>query len=258
MRRKSANIGQYYIQRLTSRIFGESFDLDTSADNLMILDTACSHHMTRQFSLLNSTVHSTTTSPTTLQTVTMASGQTTSVTGYGKHWYLDTTLIVPTLLVNTIISGSMLDDAGYIIKIMRGTVRVLGLNRQSATDGYRNESNLYGISRLYPKNFLPIQSNDFTVTPTDTPLFFIIIMKSNQSTTISTPVINVHIDSNVNVKFSTITTLSNTDTNKNTFIMPTLDESIASDDIAIILEVSLNTPDMTLSTLNDLLTSLHL
>jgi hypothetical protein len=47
-RRKSANIGQYYIQRLQTRIFGEYFDLDTSADNLMIIDTACSHHMTRQ------------------------------------------------------------------------------------------------------------------------------------------------------------------------------------------------------------------
>jgi hypothetical protein len=54
----------------------------------------------------------------------MVSGQQTPVTGYGTHWYLGTTLIVPTLLVNTIISGSMLDEAGYVIEIMRGTIKV--------------------------------------------------------------------------------------------------------------------------------------
>jgi len=60
-------------------------------------------------------VYPTATSLTAIKNVTIASGQTTSVTGYGKHWYLGTTLIVPTLQVNTIISGSMLDDASYII-----------------------------------------------------------------------------------------------------------------------------------------------
>ena len=204
MRRKSANIGQYYIQRLQTRIFGEYFDLDTSADNLMILDTACSHHMTRQCSLLTSIVYSTTTSSSTtiLQTVTMASGQITPVTGYGEHWYLGTTLIVPTLLVNTIVSGSMLDDAGYIIEILRGTVKVLGIDRQLAMVGYRNDSNLYVISRLYPKNFLPIQSNEITNMSIDTALCFITILNSNQSTTTSTPVVNVHINTNVNVNLS--------------------------------------------------------
>jgi len=83
-------------------------------------------------------------------------------------------------------------------------------------------------------------------------------MNSNQSTTSSTPAINVHINSTVNGNFSTTFPLPNIDIDETTFIMPTLDESIASDNIAINYDVSLHSPDVILSVVNDSLASLHL
>jgi len=185
-----------------------------------------------------------------MQTVTMASGQTTSVNGYGKHWYLGTTLIAPAPQVNTIISGSMLDDAGYIIEIMRGTVKVLGLDRQLSMVGYKNESNIYVISRIYPNTFLPIPRNEITDMFTDTALCFITIATTNQSTINPTPVINLNINSNVKVNSSISAPSSNTDNDANILLMSTIDESIVSDE-------SLNFNNVTLSTINDSLLSLH-
>jgi len=83
----------------------------------------------------------------------------------------------------------MLDDAGYIIEIMRGTVKLLGLDRQLSMVGYKNESKIYVISRIYPKNFLPIPSNEVSDMFTNTALCFITIPTTIQSTINPTPVI---------------------------------------------------------------------
>jgi len=170
--KSSTSNAQTNLRLFSDSAFGDYVELSTHGDHKTIIDNACSHHLTKSSSKVWQFVRQIALHSEDRSTVRFGSGDTTNVIGYGEHWFLGKTLIVPTLLFTTILSGWSLDRQGYTMVTTNGTIRVLGLDGKLAMLAYRNDNNLYVVKKIYPNNMLTTSSTAANISNSVLPILF--------------------------------------------------------------------------------------
>jgi hypothetical protein len=162
--------------------FGDYVELSTHGNHIAIIDNACSHHLTKSSSNVRQFVRQIASHPEGRSTVRFGSGDTTNIIGYGEHWFLGKTLVVPTLLFTTIISGGTLDRQGYTMVTTNGTIRVLGIDGRLAMLAYRNDNNLYVVKKIYPNNMLTTSPTTANSSNSALPICLVAVTPSHKYT----------------------------------------------------------------------------